>query len=43
MPDFAEPVTFTFIAVTVAVIFVIIGVGIALVKAGKKSRNSEGL
>jgi hypothetical protein len=43
VPDFAEPASFTFIAVTVAVIFVIIGVGIALVKVGKKSRNPEDL
>jgi len=39
MPNFAEPVSATFIAATVAVIFVIIGIGIALVKLGKKSRN----
>lgn len=41
MPNFAEPVTFTFIGATVALIFVMIGVGIALVKLGKKSRNPE--
>ena len=41
MPNFSEPVSFTFIGVTVALIFVMIGVGIALVKLGKKSRNSE--
>ncbi|MDO8453754.1 MAG: hypothetical protein Q7S59_04220 [Sulfurimonas sp.] len=39
MPNFAEPVSLTFIAVTVAVIFVMIGVGITLVKVGKKSRK----
>lgn len=38
MPNFTEPVSFTFIAATVAVIFVIIGIGIAFVKLGKKSR-----
>ncbi|MDP2892960.1 MAG: hypothetical protein Q8N78_01160 [Sulfurimonas sp.] len=43
MPNFAESVSFTFIAATVAVIFVIIGIGVAFVKLGKKSRNSEGL
>ena len=41
MPNFAEPVSFTFIAVTVAAIFVIIGIGVAFVKLGKKSRNLE--
>lgn len=35
MPNFAEPVSFAFIAATVAVIFVIIGIGIFLVKLGK--------
>ncbi|WP_256365626.1 MULTISPECIES: hypothetical protein [Sulfurimonas] len=39
MPNFAEPISFTFIAATIAAIFVIIGIGIALVKLGKKSRN----
>jgi hypothetical protein len=39
LPNIAEPVSFTFIAVTVAAIFVVIGIGIVLVKAGKKSRN----
>ncbi len=43
MPNFAEPVTFTFIAATVAVIFIVVGIGIALVKMGKKSRNPKGL
>lgn len=43
MPNFAEPVSFTFIAVSVAVIFVIIGIAIAFVKLGKKSRNPKGL
>jgi hypothetical protein len=41
MPDFTEPVTLTFIAVTITAIFVMIGIGIALVKLGKKSRNPE--
>lgn len=35
MPNFAEPVSFTFIAATVAVIFVIVGLGILLVKKFK--------
>ncbi len=41
MPNFAEPVSFAFIAATVAVIFVIIGIGVAFVKLGKKSRNTK--
>ena len=36
MPNFAEPVSFAFIASTVAVIFGIVGVGIFLVKAAKR-------
>lgn len=43
MPNFAEPVSLTFVAVSIAAIFVAIGIGIALVKMGKKSRNPEGL
>ncbi len=35
MPNFAEPVTFTFIAVTIAVIFVMIGIGIFAVQKFK--------
>lgn len=35
MPNFAEPVSFTFIAVSIAVIFVIVGLGILLVKRFK--------
>ncbi|MDQ1244100.1 MAG: hypothetical protein QG565_440 [Campylobacterota bacterium] len=35
MPNFAEPVSFTFIAATIAVIFVIVGLGILLVKKFK--------
>ena len=41
MPNFTEPVSFTFVAASIAAIFVIIGIGIALVKAGKKSRNPD--
>ena len=41
MPNFSEPVSFTFIALTVAAIFVIIGIGVAFVRLGKKSRNLE--
>ncbi|MDA3907739.1 MAG: hypothetical protein PF437_01495 [Sulfurimonas sp.] len=43
MPNFAEPVSATFIAVSVTAIFVVIGVAIAFVKLGKKSRNPKGL
>ncbi len=35
MPNFAEPVSFAFIASTVGVIFGIVGVGIFLVKKFK--------
>lgn len=35
MPNFAEPVSFAFIASTVAVIFGIVGLGILLVKKFK--------
>jgi len=35
MPNFAEPVSFTFSAATVAAIFAVVGVGIFLVKMGK--------
>lgn len=35
MPNFAEPVSFTFIAASIAVIFVIVGLGILLVKKFK--------
>ena len=42
MPDFAQPVSMSFIIETIGVIFVIIGVGIAIVKMGKKTRNPEG-
>jgi len=41
VPNFTEPVSFTFIGVTIALIFVMVGVGILLVKSGKKSRNPE--
>lgn len=43
MPDFSQPVESSFIIVTIAMIFIIIGVGIAFVKLGKKSRNPKGL
>ncbi|MDD2652421.1 MAG: hypothetical protein PHX44_05140 [Sulfurimonas sp.] len=39
MADFTQPVSFTFIASTIAVIFAIVGIGVAFVKLGKKSRN----
>jgi len=35
VPNFTEPVSLTFIAVTVAAIFVVIGIGIFLVKKFK--------
>jgi hypothetical protein len=35
MPNFAQPVTFSFIGATVALIFVVIGIGIFLVKKFK--------
>lgn len=36
MPDFAEPVSLTFITITVTVIFMIIGIGIFAVQKFKK-------
>jgi predicted permease len=42
MPDFSEPVPMSFIIETIGVIFIIIGIGVALVKQGKKSRNLKG-
>jgi len=35
VPNFAEPVTFNFIAGTIAAIFALVGVGILLVKKFK--------
>jgi len=35
MPDFSEPVTSTFIIVSIAVIFVLISIGVVLVKKFK--------
>jgi len=35
VPNFSEPVSFTFIAVTIAVIFAFVGLGIFLVKKFK--------
>lgn len=35
MPNFTESVSFTFIAVSIAVIFVLVGLGILLVKKFK--------
>jgi hypothetical protein len=35
MPNVAEPVSFTFIAVSIAAIFVLVGLGIFLVKKFK--------
>jgi len=43
MPNFAEPVSATFIAVSVTAIFISIGIAIAFVKLGKKSRNPKSL
>jgi hypothetical protein len=39
MPNFAEPVSATFIAISIVLIFVVVGFGIIAVKFGKKSRN----
>lgn len=41
MPNFAQPVESSFVAITIVAIFVVIGIGIVMVKAGKKSRNPE--
>jgi len=41
MPNFAEPVTFSFIGVSITLIFVMVGIGITLVKLGKKSINTK--
>jgi hypothetical protein len=40
MPDLTQPVEFSFILQSIGAIFVLIAVGIALVKLGKKSKNS---
>lgn len=37
MPDMTQPVEMSFILSTIGAIFVVIGIGIALVRAGKKS------
>jgi|GEM_PF-640493 len=42
MPDFTQPIEMSFVIETVGFIFVFIGVGIALVKIGKKTKNPEG-
>jgi len=36
MPDFSEPVSITFVVVSIAMIFVIVGIGIFAVKKFKK-------
>jgi len=41
VPNFAEPVSFTFIVLTIGAIFALIAVGIALVRLKKKSKNPE--
>jgi hypothetical protein len=43
MANFSQPVENSFIIATIAMIFVIVGIGIVLVKLGKKSRNLKGL
>ena len=35
MPNFTQPVEFSFVAITIAIIFVVIGIGIFLVKKFK--------
>ena len=42
MPNFTEPVTTTFMAISIVLIFVVVGIGIVLVKIGKKYRNLKG-
>jgi hypothetical protein len=41
MPNFSEPVSISFIAATIAVIFIIVGVGVLLVKLKKKSVHTS--
>jgi len=41
MPNFTEPVSTTFIIVTIVAIFVSIAIAIAFVQLGKKSRNPK--
>jgi len=41
MPDFTQPVSLPFIALSIGAIFVLVAVGIIFVKLGKKSKNSE--
>ncbi len=36
MPNFSEPVSFTFVAVSITLIFVMVGIGIFAVKKFKK-------
>ena len=40
MPDFTQPVEMSFVFITIGAILALTAVGIALVKMGKKSRNS---
>lgn len=40
MPDMTQPVELSFIFSSIGIIFALIAVGIALVKLGKKSKNS---
>lgn len=40
MPDMTQPVELSFIFSSIGIIFAVIAVGIALVKLGKKSKNS---
>lgn len=40
MPDFSQPVESSFIVATIATIFVIIGIGIVIVKLVKKSKKN---
>jgi subtilase family serine protease len=41
MPDFSQPVSMSFVLISIGAIFALIAVGIAFVKLGKKSRNLE--
>lgn len=38
MVDFSQPVEFSFIIITIVAIVIITGIGVALVKLGKKSK-----
>jgi len=39
MPNFSAPVEPTFIALSIGAVLVLVGIGILLVKMGKKTKN----